>query len=78
VGDWVALLGAIALVIGSAGTASAAVITALRSSPKERKQAAKRAVERFAEAAADGEITNDELAEIAATFNEDQAEGEEP
>jgi len=77
VGDWVALLPAIALVIGSAGSATAAVITALRSAPRERKQAAKRAVERFAEAASDGEITEDELAEIAKAFNEEDKAGGE-
>jgi hypothetical protein len=77
VGDLVALLGAIALVIGSAGTATAAVITALRASPKERRRAARGALDRLRDAAADGEITPAELADV---LREDDSQGgdEEP
>lgn len=78
-GDWAVLLTAIAAIVGSMLTGTAAVITAMRSGPRERKKAAKRAVELFAEAAADGEITTDELAEIAAAVaEEEQAGGDEP
>lgn len=73
-GDWVSLLGAVALVIGSVGTATAGVITALRASPGERKRAATGALDKLAEAAADGEITP---AELAAIFSDDE-EGEKP
>lgn len=76
-GDWALLLTAIAAIVGSLLTGSAAVITALRSAPRQRKKAARRALERFVDAAADGEITNDELADLAAAFNEDEAGGED-
>ncbi len=73
-GDWALLLTAIAAIVGSLLTGSAAVITALRASSGERKRAATGTLDRLAEAAADGEITP---AELAAIFSDDE-EGETP
>ncbi|MEO6089549.1 MAG: hypothetical protein ABIQ18_41225 [Umezawaea sp.] len=74
-GDWALLLTAVGGILGSLLTGSAAVITALRASPRERKQAARGALGRLAEAAKDGTITPEELADV---FRDDQEEGEEP
>lgn len=65
-GDIAALIGAITGLIAALGTAAAAIITARRASPAERKRAARGVLDRLAEAAQDGQITADEVAEILA------------
>lgn len=63
-GDIALVLGGVAAVITALGTAIAAVITALRASPRERQRAARGALDRLAAVAADGEITQEELQEV--------------
>lgn len=72
--DLALLLGAIATVITALGAATAGVITALRNSPRERKQAARDVLTRLAEAAKDGSITQEEF--IAALESKDEEDDE--
>ena len=62
--DLATLLGAIASLVTALGGASAGIILALRTSRKERPAAAEQAAELLLEAAADGEISPDELAQL--------------
>lgn len=73
--DLASLVLAIATLVGALGTATAGVITALRSSPRERSQAARGAVGKLAEAAQDGEITADELKAVLDELAAHQDEG---
>lgn len=70
-GELALVLGASASVILAIGTAIATVVTAVRASPKERKNAAEGVVKRLVEAAKDGQITPEELQD-ALTPNEDE------
>ena len=62
--DLATLLGAIASLVTALGGASAGIILALRTSRKERPAAAEQAAELLLDAAADGEISPDELAQL--------------
>jgi hypothetical protein len=64
VGDVATLLYGVAALIGAAGSAAAVVINALRSSRRERPVAARQALGRLAKAAADGHISDSELASV--------------
>lgn len=72
-GELTDMLTAAAPFVAALGTAAAAVITALRSSPKERRRAARGVVRRLKESAKDGDLTDDEIRE-ALTPDEDDEE----
>lgn len=63
-GDLAALLTAIGGLITAVGGAVALVITSVRTSKRERPQAARNLAAELAKAAEDGEITADELRQI--------------
>lgn len=76
-GDLAGLITAVAALVGAIGTTTAVVITALRASPRERRRAARGALDRLKEAAADGEITPEELADVLRADRDDEG-GEDP
>ncbi|SES20821.1 hypothetical protein [Lentzea albida] len=63
-GDVATLLQAVGGLITAAAGAFVLVWTTVRSSKKERKDAAERAIEKLAVASEDGDITPDELADV--------------
>lgn len=60
-GDIALLIGAIATLVGALGTTAIGIITALRSSPRERRRAATGVMRRLKESAKDGDLTDDEI-----------------
>lgn len=60
-GDLAQLLTAISLLVGALGTTTVGVLTALRSSPRERRRAATGVMRRLKESAKDGDLTDDEI-----------------
>lgn len=68
--DLAQLLTAIAGLVTAIAGAVALVITTVRTSRRERPAAARQLLARLAEAAKDGDITPEELAEIAGTDEE--------
>lgn len=72
VSDLAALLTAIGGLITAIAGAVALVITAAKTSRKERPRAARNLLAQLAEAAEDGEITGDELREILESEGDDE------
>lgn len=66
------LITSIGAAIGTAGGGIAMVITAVRSSRKERATAAHTMVRKLARALQDGELSSDELADLASGGDDDE------
>lgn len=69
-GDLASLLTAIGGLVTALGGTFALVWTTVRTSRRERPDAARRAIEELAASAADGEITPDEIADILRSRDE--------
>lgn len=76
--DIASLLTAIAGLITALCGGIALVVTAFRTSRRERPRAARRLAEQLAEAAEDGVITTEELRKIAGPQHDDDPEKEKP
>jgi hypothetical protein len=76
VGDVATLLYGVAALVGAIGSAVAVVINAVRSSRRERPVAARQALGRLARAAADGQISNKELASVLDKLRDEVDSGE--